>query len=419
MRITGVERRALWLVGCTAVLFYALLHLVLGYAVSDQFLFTAADAQEYRAVGSWLLGGPDTQGTLVRPYLYPLLIAASHACFGAEGIWAMQALAWWLTILCVHLAVRRAGCGAIPAWVASSIVMFDLSLFALTYHALTEVIATLLMSGIALHLCTHFNMWRNTRYFIGLVGLTGLLALVKPLFFPLLLIWLLIMGPLLYRDAFRRSPRHLVGLAVVLLPLIAQVTIMAERHQHFGISRIGDATFRNYLFARGYGKIHGLDLPIAIDSVAHLDDGRVRAVILASPDVFLAQYLTHLEDNIYYAGGYTLEMVPGQVHPTATYVMDRMNKFHCILHFLAVIPCWLVVVRLIKRRVFGPMSMIAVLLMITYLVLFSSGLSFWQGDRLILPSIGAWTVLYAVIFRDLFPQRSTGKDTFRTLSTEC
>ena len=404
------ERKALYQVGSVSLLFYTIAHMTLGYPVSDGVLFSALDAREYRDVGDWLLGGADTQGTLVRPFLYPLLVATFHWSAGAVGVWAMQVLAWMATVLAIHLSVLRAGAGRALAWVASSLVLIDLSLFALTYHALTEVVATMLVSLITLHVVSGRASWRSSGYFIILVGLLGLLGLIKPLFFPLLLFHLFIIGPVFYRRTFIGSTRPTLLLLMALAPVLLQMALMFSRHAHVGISTIGETTFRNYLFARSFGKVHGMELKVAMDSVASMGPSQVKDAALQMPGMLVRQYLTHLEDNIYYAGGYTLEMAPGAERPIGTFIMDRINKMYCILHVLALIPCLYVFVLAYRRRAFGELATILIPMAVTYLVLLTSGISFWQGDRLILPAIGAWTFLYPVVIRDVWAQKTSTKN---------
>ena len=156
--------------------------------------------------------------------------------------------------------------------------------------------------------------------------------------------------------------------------------------------------------------MHGMELKVAMDSVASMGPSQVKDAALQMPGMLVRQYLTHLEDNIYYAGGYTLEMAPGAERPIGTFIMDRINKMYCILHVLALIPCLYVFVLAYRRRAFGELATILIPMAVTYLVLLTSGISFWQGDRLILPAIGAWTFLYPVVIRDVWAQKTSTKN---------
>ncbi|MCB9163398.1 MAG: hypothetical protein H6592_03025 [Flavobacteriales bacterium] len=415
MQLSPPERILLTQVSFVATLYYGLLHAIMNYAVSDGVVFATWDSREYLDVGRWLLGGPESQGTAVRAYLYPLGIALMHKAFGAYGIWAMQFFGWLICIGCTHLATRRATRRPLLAWITSSIVMFNLSLFAMTYHALTEVWTSATLAVLALFIVTTARDWGSARFYIAVAGITVPLALLKPVFFPLLISWVFIMGPLLYWRALGSKISRYRALMCVLLPLAPQFAIMAYKHHRIGFSDIGNKTFRNYLFARCFADLNDLTFDMAIDTVSKMTDTQVNAVLRNHPKTFLKQYLTHLEDNVYYAGGYTLELAPNHDHPTAVWLMDRMNKLYCILHFLYIIPCFVICFRLHRHKAYDRLCIILILMAFTYLLLFSNGISFWQGDRLILPTICTWPLLYAMVSAYLLKKNNTFDEQIITL----
>lgn len=387
-------RQVLW-VGLASVIAYGTYWAAFAYGISDQVLFSGVDAREYRAVGEWILHGTGTDRTLTRPYLYPLLVGLSYGVGGAFGTWALQAFAWLIAVQAVFLAAWRATGTVRIAWFASAVVVANISLFALTFHALTEPVTTAVLAVLVLFVVSYREEWRSVRYFIAVVFLLVVLALLRPVFMPLLIAWLVVVGPVFHWRNFMKRPAPVLLLLLALSPLLPQLIIMQQRHAHIGISRIGESTFRNYLFARGYGALHELELEEAQVAVREMSGREMRAVVLASPSTFAGLFATHLEDNLYYAGGYTLELAPGHLHPAGTWIMDRMNKSYSILHGVMLLPCIVLLFRLYRRGDHSSLWPMLILLLVTLLILLSSGISFWQGDRLTLPSIVVWPLLYA------------------------
>lgn len=399
------ESKQLVLVGGVAILGYALMWAAFGYGISDEVLFGSVDAKEYRAVGDWILHGTPTDNTLTRPYLYPLLLGISHTLGGAFGTWMMQALAWLTAVLAVFVATSRATGSVRVAWLTSGLVMSNLSFFALTFQALTETTTCALLALLVLFAVCYRKRSRSVPYFVITVLFLSLLSLLRPVFMPLLLVWLFVVGPLFHLREFVERPAALFQVLLALSLLLPQFLIMHQRHDHVGISAIGGATFRNYLFARSYAELEGLDLEGAQATVKGMSSGEMRSIMMDSPSTFIGLFATHLEDNLYYAGGYTLEMADGHEHPTGTWIMDRLNKLYCILHVIMLIPCLVVLVRYaeVDNR-----QALALGLSTILLILLSSGISFWQGDRLTLPTIVVWPLLYAWVIH-LWRNRSANQ----------
>ncbi|MCC7503633.1 MAG: hypothetical protein IT229_13960 [Flavobacteriales bacterium] len=364
--------------------------------VTEAFMFFSADARDYREVGEWLTHGTATDATALRPYLYPVIVAVAAALGGSIGVWAMQLAAWLVCIICVHLTVLIiSGCRWL-AWITSSMVMLNLSLFALTYHALTEVFTAMLLSVMLLFIARNHDRWAFPSFFSWIVLQLGMLSLVRPVFFPLLLAWLFVVGPLYYYHAFKAAPKTIVLLVFALLPVVPQVFIMRVKHDHWGISTVGESAFRNYLFAEGYGKVNGVALNDARVKVRDLSVIEVRRFVGDHAGTFLGLYVNHLDRNIYRPDGFSLEMVPEHEHPRARVFMLRSNKFYTVLHVVAFLPCtWLFIVML-RRGEKGRAVLWGMAMVITWFVLLTCGISFWQRDRLVVPVVPVFLVLYTI-----------------------
>jgi len=107
-------------------------------------------------------------------------------------------------------------------------------------------------------------------------------------------------------------------------------------------------------------------------------------------------YLNNLEENI--CGIPVFVSYPkGIEHPSLFSYMENVNlkyyNFH--LFFLYVIPFLLVL--LIFKKEFLKLIIAIILIGLSAYYILVTGISFWQGDRLVLPSISIWSCLYVFI----------------------
>ncbi len=394
-----------------SIAWYIGLHLILSYPVSPAFMFDAADATEYRQVSQWILHGTETNGTIVRPYLYPLLIGIAHGIGGVTAIWIMQAMAWLLSILLVHHAVLVISRSKVLAWSAALLLLTNLSFFALTYHALTEVLTVLGLSTLSAHVLIRSQTFRSPKYHAINLVLLSLLSLLKPVFFPLIPIYLFVIAVVLIR--WKIFDRRLILIPLALLPLIPQFGIMMHRHDHFGISRIGPHTLKYYLFARGYSEINGISMENAYNEIEEFTDTEVHHYMMERPTEFFQVYLNNMYENLFMS---TIALAPEYDRREALLIMDRLNKLYCLLHLLFMLICPFAIISLLRTRRSSMAFAVAMIYGISTYLLLTSGISSWQGDRLILPAMAAWSILYPIVLFRLIPKNDLLFTAMRSLS---
>lgn len=79
--------------------------------------------------------------------------------------------------------------------------------------------------------------------------------------------------------------------------------------------------------------------------------------------------------------------------------MQHVNRAYFYAHFAFFFLIMLDVILLWVKRSRDELALIAVLSFVLYFILLTGGISFWQGDRLVLPSLPVWITLYtATIF---------------------
>ena len=370
--------------------YYITLHFLFQYGISDQFLFNQLDAGEYHRVGLSFFDGPLSEGTLVRPYLYPLMSVLGYKLFGAIGVWSMQLLFLIASVLLVFVAVLRVTASVRGAWAAAVILLLNLSLFALIYHGLTEVTTTCIGAAIALRVVTAPRELFTPRIATQIALLLAIASVVKALFVPFLICWCIVVGMVAIRRKTWRK-RNVALFLLALAPLLPQLVIMQLQHGRFGISDIGSHTLKNYLIARSYGEVHGTPLEGARPIIVAMDTEEIFSYAAGSFSSIVNLYVVDMKDNLYNSGGNTLELVrpPGLLF--APKLMARINQIY------AMVLLGLGVLYKVRKGMRSPWIVPWTLLgAMNYYILMVSGISFWQGDRLVVFGICIWIVQYAL-----------------------
>lgn len=379
-------------------LFYGVVVFGFGYGqhVPD-IIFKTSDAQTYKSVGEWLFGGRQTASTLIRPFLYPLVMKTIYSVFGAYGVWLWQFLLWMLAGICVYLAVRKWTSSVLLA--SAGLVLFasNISLILLTMHALAEVICTALLA-VGAWIVVNKDRIEATRFWTALMLLCSLLSVIKPVYFPLLVSMLAYTGYLVLRRNLTVVSRRRAAfvLLLILSPVLVQTGIMKIRHDVFGISKIGSITAKKYFVAACYAEANKVSLKQARGQIEHLSTFQMIPIVLQDGVSAVKIWTELMKLNLKAGSAVTKYPV---VHLRLYYFIKQVNKLTYLLHLGMVLPlsfCFFLLYRLRKN---GELGKFVILLCPIVWVIGTSGLTFWQGDRIVLPVLPVWIVLYLFTFR--------------------
>lgn len=190
---------------------------------------------------------------------------------------------------------------------------------------------------------------------------------------------------------------------MTLSPIIIQSTIMKVHHDTFAVSTIGRKTWTNYLLAQGLERIENVPRARAI-SIAQLWSTPERLHYMQTHwPVYLKLFRKNIRSNLK-ADPKLLQFDRKDQKGGLAQYMSKFNRRTLDAHnLLAILIIALLLVRA-RKRDWNTVILLVGLSLLNYYILLTSGLSFFQGDRLVLPAIAIWTVLYLWVLYALFQE---------------
>jgi hypothetical protein len=362
-------------------------------------LYSATDAQQYKAYGEYLTGAGGYASD-TRPYFFPLFIRFSAMAGGDFGVWFMQALLHVCGGLLLFAAVRQTSktlWGWLMVWFFYAL---HPSLAVHTLYALTETLTVFLMALFVYFLTRrpHVDSLRRVKA----VAVLAVAVVVKPVYlyvFVFALCWLCWRE----RKFLFKSRNSLLILVFSLAVVLVQPLLMKVQQGEFFVSRIGEITLRDYYYRLLYARTEGInfglsDGPLAVDALRI--DNAVRGTTSAEIVKYAMKHpllAVQTGAEVVYGNVDSSSQLYKRVRdPVSTewwgYIMRKISLY---AHFLAVACLLYLFLRRARGRLFPGFKAISVLLVYILLV---SGISFWQGDRLVIFALPLWVVLYAAVY---------------------
>jgi hypothetical protein len=376
---------------------YFLVFFSLKIGVAQEIMFSSPDSQEYLVTGAEFLQREPAGFSHTRPFLFPVLLYGVHHILGVVGIWAMQLLMWLASLVLLYVSILNATRSVVLAVLGGTLMAINFTLIALTLHGLTEVLTIFLLT-VLLHVISHrtFSGGRLKR-FHAMVLILVVLTVVKPLFFPMVLVLVLGVAPLFHFRKYVARPQQLVVLLLVLAPLLFQMGWMKAKHDSFSVSQISSRTFKEYLLAQTISNEEGIPLEMAIEQARTFTPAEVRGYTLSSKGPMLDQFWQNVNENTTSISTLLL-YPPGHEHPALAAAMGTMNTRYMVAHKFFLLPMLaLLALHLVRRAASNRILQLVVAGTLTYFILFTSGISAYQGDRLTLPALPLFLFLYAMV----------------------
>ncbi|MBI5032482.1 MAG: hypothetical protein HZB51_18310 [Chloroflexi bacterium] len=360
-------------------------------------MFTTPDTKQYQTVADWMFGKSASVpfATTLRPLLYPLLLGSVWQVSNNPYVfWAVQFLLWLAAINLTALAAYRFTKQLLAVVIAFCVMMINVSTMALTFYALTETLVIFLLALWLMLLSTSDLRVLKVREIFWLTFLLALLTITKPIFQLPLIIFVTYAAI----KNLRQSKKNLV-LAIGLIPVLLQIGINANVNGMVGVSNITEYTVKWYLLPQVYQARTHVPLDDARSVVKNFDTLETVRYLLEDVGTTTSAFLQNVGENMTGA----CEVFGYYPKP---YNFTRFTSIaHLVLQILLV-PA--VIFMFIKRQ--GSFDLhLKLIYLFSLLIIFTSGISFNEGDRLVIIALPMWMVMYACVPIGLLEHTSSNR----------
>lgn len=376
------------------LVFYLILMICnLPFSANDHVMFLTQDSTEYLATGKEFFNFAQTGFSETRPFLFSVFVSVFHFIGGATLLWILQLVFWILSANLLYTSLKLFTGKFVWALVALFIFCANISLIALTYHALTEVSTVLILTLLIYTLVRNKKALFKQNVFFKILALLVILTLVKPLFF-LPLIGFLLISPFIYLNEFKRRPKGLYTAILILAPLLMQMTVMKIKYDHFTVSRISELTLRRYFVAQHIEYAQEITREEAIPIAEQMSTHELMRYFSANRSKFWRLFNENIKFNVNAYPSY-LALEEKMTHKGFFNFMESTNHWYYDIYRYSRIFFFLFVVYALFWRKLVDNLPIIFLGFLSYYIIWTSGISFYQGDRLVIASLPLW------IFTDL------------------
>lgn len=388
-RIEKLNRLALWLgLNGFALGVFFLVGVRYNYLHPDnmgRLMFSSPDTKQYREIADWLNGKTANvpASTRLRPLLYPLLLASVRRMTdNAYAFWAMQFSLWLSAINLTSLTVYQFTKRNILLIIAFCLMALNVSASVMTFFALTETL-TLFLWAVWLWVFAQTNLRdpQTSKLFL-LTFLLSLLTITKPIFQIHLAIFL---GYIFYKHI--RHFKLIAAVTVAIMPVALQILLNLNLHSMPSVSDISTATVKWYLAPQVYASRNAVSLDDARQAIASYDSTQTLTYLVQNGTSALAFFLQNLFENLTGASDYI------SYYPKP-YLFTRVTNIVYLIIHSVFLPA-LIYLFLTKTH---PLTLtIKLIYIFSTLILLTSGISFNEGDRLVMTALPLWVVVYALV----------------------
>jgi len=296
---------------------------------------------------------------------------------GVLGVWLLNVALWFFALNLTAAATFRF---VKSSWVAAFVFLAlatNVSLILLSFHGLTEITVIALLA-IWIYGLSHLTTRPTASQVAWALLPVSLLTVVKPAFEILLAVMFVMM----LIGVIRSTERGLTAavFAACLIPVVIQLALEAHFNGYFGISTIGERTFRAYFLSRldlVIGDTHNIQAARAkVSGLNNLDSARFALDhFKASVRVFFFTLRENLHEGT--------NFLPDRPRIRGALLIAVRAQFWVLI---AMIP--LVGVALWRARD----GRLALLCIGTLTIFLAGGLTFGQGDRITVVAFPLWLV---------------------------
>ncbi|MBI3501619.1 MAG: hypothetical protein HY063_07480 [Bacteroidetes bacterium] len=405
-QILEKSRLLLALSAIATIFYFYILYELGGIDFIKNSLFSTGDSLEYKEYADWLSGKIDYCNPY-RTFFYPLIILISTKLLGFYGTWIFQFLFWISgSIFIFKTALRITGRKDL-ATVSFLFAVSNISLIVYTAHALTEVAAFFFLTLFMYLLSMAHKKNQKPVLCLSLTIIISVLATIRPVFQICWYFWLIAFFIINYKSIIRH-PLQIFLIIIASSPVIIQKAINKTKHNTFSSTEIGDYNLRYYFYKKvnffvtdTFNQSYN-ELPDSIhaglkEKASQLSNAEIVSYLFFHPCETIEVYWDNITENLKQGNPY--------IDRKTNYSLSKWteNTNHNFIFYIHLIMTFLWIYYLIKNFSKSNLESHFIFLsgLMLFYILYSSGITYWAGDRLVVYVAAVWSVLYPFLIFQL------------------
>jgi hypothetical protein len=307
-----------------------------------------------------------------------------------------QAMLWLGSVNLMFFSLLKLRLPVMGSLIGAIIFCSQLTILSVTYEVLSESLTIFVCCWYLFIVSGIRNLAQLRQSAGGLLILATILALLKPLFEPFFFVSL---AGVIYLLVRHPNKKLACWFCLSLFLISIQFFIMVKYADEFSLSEIGAVTFQRYLLSQTLSRFMGIDLESARSEVLSWKIQETIQFVVSHFAVFISGYFQNIHSNI--------STFPNETSAIGSPAFELSfmiwwNKFDWLAQLT--LPCILFFSR--KKLKEAKAGLLIILLAIPlYNVLLVTGISFGQGERLILPAIPLVIGVYAILLKIWLPDK--------------
>ncbi len=382
-------------VNVLAIIYLTLILIDFPTGFSKEFMFITPDSKEYLSTGQSFFNESVQDFLNIRPFLFPVFLGLVYSVGGYVLWFIFQVVMWLATVNLLFASLRKLNVPLVLNIIGILFFCANFSVIAMLFHGLTEVTVIFLLSCLIYIIASSINGFFSLLSLKKELFLLVLLTVVKPLF---LLPTLAFFGLLIFvhfKTLFRK-PKEILLIAIIILPIFVQVGLVKITHDKATFSEISTITYRRYLFTQLYQYNYSCERDTALIAVELMNPKEISAISKKQLSVLFDLYQDNLEINL---NGYPVFLELSK-SAKSKYFVDKMVDYNEWLYYFYQIGIYWAVLfflHVLYRKRFLQYAGILFLGVLMYYIYLSSGISAYQGDRLVIVALPVSIVFYVYI----------------------
>ncbi|MGR0481415.1 MAG: hypothetical protein ACTFAL_08455 [Candidatus Electronema sp. V4] len=389
--------------------------------------YATPDSKTYLDVGKWLFDAADfndvKSSVAIRPFFYPLIVA-SLELIHPWAIWIFQFILWQSQVFMVYVSCVKISNSKSLAFIIALASISIISPIGMTLHALTETLASFFITFSVFVLT--LNLYIKSYFYLYIyLLLLSLCSVVKPSMLYIYLFSIIAIASNLKNQRLF----HMLILAITVIPILVQVHIMKKYFYTYKVSFIDTSTVNDYFLSGVELYKRNLENDMNKYQYIHIIRDARRGYIakMIAKDGYKKTSKNIKNEFFDNLTNYPIEnfrqfkdlIIENSIQPSLYFLLKNKYKNKLFFNITLSQSKLLLVINIISILEFITIFYLAIILkkisipdgyiiysllvfFCIYFIYMSTGITFWQGDRFLVPIYYASIILFVYQTECLF-----------------